>query len=57
MNAAHPANGKQAPRPALAAVHEGPSVMTIEAWMPSEIKGIKAYLRCVQLKGDERRPS
>ncbi len=40
MNAAHPANGKQAPRPALAGVHEGPSVMTIEAWMPSEIKAI-----------------
>jgi serine/threonine-protein kinase RsbW len=40
MKTEHPANTRQTPRPAFAGVHEGPSVMTIEAWMPSEIKAI-----------------
>ena len=40
MKTEHPANSRQTPRPAFAGVHEGPSVMTLEAWMPSEIKEI-----------------
>jgi serine/threonine-protein kinase RsbW len=40
MKTEHPANTRQTPRPAFAGVHEGPSVMTVEAWIPSEIKAI-----------------
>jgi serine/threonine-protein kinase RsbW len=40
MKTEQAANTRQAPRPAFAGVHEGPSVMTVEAWMPSEIKAI-----------------
>jgi serine/threonine-protein kinase RsbW len=40
MKTEHSANTRETPRPAFAGVHEGPSVMTIEAWMPSEMKAI-----------------
>jgi serine/threonine-protein kinase RsbW len=40
MKTEYSANTRQAPRTAFAGVHEGPSVMTVEAWMPSEIKAI-----------------
>ena len=40
MKTEHPANTGQTPRTAFAGVHQGPSVMTVEAWMPSEIKAI-----------------
>jgi anti-sigma regulatory factor (Ser/Thr protein kinase) len=40
MKTEYSVNTRQTPRPAFAGVHEGPSVMTVEAWMPSEIKAI-----------------
>jgi serine/threonine-protein kinase RsbW len=40
MNREHSANVRPAPHPALAGMHLSPSLMTIEAWMPSEIKAI-----------------
>jgi serine/threonine-protein kinase RsbW len=40
MNTENSANVRPAPHPALAGIHVSPSVMTIEAWMLSEIKAI-----------------
>jgi serine/threonine-protein kinase RsbW len=40
MNLENSANVRPAPHPALAGIHVSPSLMTIEAWMPSEIKAI-----------------
>jgi serine/threonine-protein kinase RsbW len=40
MKTEHSANSTHTPRQAFAGVHEGPSVMTVEALMPSEIKAI-----------------
>jgi serine/threonine-protein kinase RsbW len=40
MNKQHSANERPTPHPALAGIHVSPSLMTIEAWMPSEIKAI-----------------
>jgi serine/threonine-protein kinase RsbW len=44
MKTEHSANTRETPRPAFPGVHEGPSVMTIEAWMPSEIKAISVLV-------------
>jgi hypothetical protein len=40
MNTKRPANVRRAPHPASVGIRVSPSLMTVEAWMPSEIKAI-----------------
>jgi serine/threonine-protein kinase RsbW len=44
MNTENSANVRPAPHLALAGIHVSPSVMTIEAWILSEIKGISTLV-------------